>query len=83
MPIITLQQQMFTQEALFIATLQQQKLTQEAQDSMGDEVETMREEGKKGKVITEVIKSSLCYARLDHSTLHVLCALPQLCLYVC
>ena len=29
------------------------------------------------------IKSSLFHARLDYSTLHVLCALPLLCLYVC
>ena len=45
---------------------------------MGDKMETMEEEGKKMKVIAKVIKSSLCYARLDYSVLQVLCALLPL-----
>ena len=45
--------------------------TQEAQDSMGDEVETMGEEGKKKKVITEV--SSPAFSMPDLITPHCTC----------
>ena len=42
-----------------LTTLQQQTFTQEAQDGMGDEVETMEEEGKKKKLIAKITKSNL------------------------
>ena len=54
-----------------LATLQQQTFTQEALDGMGDEVETMEEEGKKMKVIAEVIKSNLFMS--DLITLYCTC----------
>ena len=67
---VTLEQLVYYTFNLFIATLQQE-LTQEAQDSMGDEVETMQGERKKMKVIAEVIKSNLFMS--DLITLYCTC----------